>query len=127
MVKSYSISPVAKTFNLRIEVSELSFVRIAPWLLYVYCASRKQAWFLRFFKVSIDYLFGNLVSGKETIALERKSEKSLEFWTQKSARTLSYLQDLWRKEVFRKLDHLIHINGSVTLSGLKTKNRRTLQ
>lgn len=74
----------------------------------------------------ITYLV-TLCQEKETIVLERKSEKSLEFWTPKSARTLSYLQDLWRKEVFRKLDHLIHVSESVTLSGLKTKNRRTLQ
>lgn len=45
------------------------------------------ALFVPFLEVSIDNLFDNLDSGK-IIILEKKSGKRLEFWVQKSARTL---------------------------------------
>ena len=44
-----------------------------------------------FFKVSIDHLFGNLESRKRNYCYGKKSEKSLEFWIQKSVRTLCEL------------------------------------
>ena len=64
LVKSYSISPVRLQ---RIVVKAL---------------------FLRFCKVSIDHLFDNLESGKKTCCFG----KSLEFWIQKSVRTLIILE-----------------------------------
>ena len=63
------------TFNLRIEVSELSFVRIAPWSIKNRLGSSVSSRSLL-----ITYLV-TLCQEKETIVLERKSEKSLEFWT----------------------------------------------
>ena len=41
-----------------------------------------------FFKVSIDHLFDNLESEKRNNCFGKKSAKSLEFWIQKSVRTL---------------------------------------
>ena len=64
LVKSYSISPVRLQ---RIVVKAL---------------------FLRFCKVSIDHLFDNLESGKKIYCFG----KSLEFWIQKSVRTLIILE-----------------------------------
>ena len=64
LVKSYSISPVRLQ---RIVVKAL---------------------FLRFCKVSIDHLFDNLESGKKNYCFG----KSLEFWIQKSVRTLIVLE-----------------------------------
>ena len=64
LVKSYSISPVRLQ---RIVVKAL---------------------FLRFCKVSIDHLFDNLESGKKICCFG----KSLEFWIQKSVRTLIILE-----------------------------------
>ena len=56
-------------------------------------SSNFQTWkkFLRFFKVSIDHLFGNLESRKRNYCYGKKSGKSLEFWIQKSVRTLCEL------------------------------------
>ena len=45
-----------------------------------------------FFKVSINHLFDNLESGKRNYCLEKKHEKSLEFWIQESVRALSEWQ-----------------------------------
>ena len=52
--------------------------------------SNFQTWkkLLRFFKVCIDHLFGNLESRKRNYCYGKKSGESLEFWIQKSLRTL---------------------------------------
>ena len=52
-----------------------------------------QTWknFLRFLKVCIDHLFGNLESREWNYCYGKKCEKSLEFWIQKSLRTLCEL------------------------------------
>ena len=48
----------------------------------------KKSLVLAFFKVSIDYLFGNLESEKiNKLLFWEKSGKSLEFWIQKSVPT----------------------------------------
>ena len=44
-----------------------------------------------FFKVCIDHLFGNLESRKRNYCYGKKSGESLEFWIQKSLRTLCEL------------------------------------
>ena len=46
------------------------------------------ALFVPFSEVSIDNLFDNLESGKRNYYFGKKSGKRLEFWIQKSARTL---------------------------------------
>ena len=51
----------------------------------------EKALFLRFFKASIDHLFDNLESGKRNYCFGKKSGKSLEFWIQKSVRTMYWV------------------------------------
>ena len=57
-------------------------------LHHVYCTfavHHEKSLVLAFFKVSIDYLFGNLESEKiNKLLFWEKSGKSLEFWIQKS-------------------------------------------
>ena len=48
-----------------------------------------------FFKVSVDHLSGNLESGKVNYCLGKKAGKSLEFWIQKSVRTVTIIGLLW--------------------------------
>ena len=62
-------------------LSEISCLRLQ---------SMKKALLLPFFfKVSINHIFDNLESGKRNYCLEKKHEKSLEFWIQESVRALS--------------------------------------
>ena len=68
MVKSYSILPVAKTFNQRMRKFRTLLSLHAPWLLYVCFASWKKPGSV-LFKVS----FYNLESGKRNIILLEKS------------------------------------------------------
>ena len=56
------------------------------------CRVWKRLCCFLFFKVSINHLFDNLESGKRNYCLEKKHEKSLEFWIQESVRALSEWQ-----------------------------------
>ena len=48
----------------------------------------EMLFFLHFIKVSIDHLFDNLEYGKRNYCFGKSLEKGLEFWIQKSVRTL---------------------------------------
>ena len=65
---------------------------------YVCSASWKKlcSWiFLKKWKVCIDHLFNNLESGKINYCFGKKCGKSLEFWIQKSVRTMCNRSDLF--------------------------------
>ena len=51
-------------------------------------AAHHEKSFVPFFKVSIDHLFDDLELGKRNYCFEKRSGKSLEFWIQKSVRSL---------------------------------------
>ena len=58
----------------------------------LYVCIVKTSFVPAFFKVCINHLFDNLECGKRIIVLGKKSRKSLEFWIQKSVRTLSIVK-----------------------------------
>ena len=61
-------------------------------LVHTFSLHREKSLFLRFLRsVLITYLI-TLSLEKEIIVLEKKSRKSLEFWIQKSVRTLSIVK-----------------------------------
>ena len=70
----------------------LCFRQISFNLDRAFAVHRKESFVPALLKVYIDNLFDNLESGKKIIALEKKSGKSLEFWIQKSIRTLNSIQ-----------------------------------
>ena len=53
---------------------------------FIFAAHHKERYVPRSFKVAIDQLFDNLESGKKNLSIVL--EKSLEFWIQRSVRTL---------------------------------------
>ena len=77
MVKSYSIWSVAKTFNYRMKIFRTLLCQLHRG--YCTCAvHHEQSLVSALFKVSVGHLFYDLEYGK-----------SLEFWIQKSVRTLT--------------------------------------
>ena len=60
------------------EVSEISYVRLARWLLYV-CLYREKAWFLYFSRSLLISYSITLSLEKEIIVLEKSLEKVLNF------------------------------------------------
>ena len=54
----------------------------------MFAAHHENSFFPFFFKVSIDHLFDDLELGKRNYCFEKRSGKSLEFWIQKSVRSL---------------------------------------
>ena len=74
-------------------MSEMFFVLVKSYSISLVRLQRimEKALFLRFFKASIDHLFDNLESGKRNYCFGKKSGKSLEFWIQKSVRTMYWV------------------------------------
>ena len=62
------------------------FGQIVFNLARTFAAHHKESYVPRSFKVAIDQLFDNLESGKKNLSIVL--EKSLEFWNQRSVRTL---------------------------------------
>ena len=62
------------------------FGQIVFNLARTFAAHHKERYVPRSFKVAIDQLFDNLESGKKNLGIVL--EKSLEFWNQRSVRTL---------------------------------------
>ena len=76
--------------------------------------------FPAFFKVRISHQFGTWSLEKEIIVLEKKSQKSLEFWIQKSVRTLSIAEMAsncfcwWQGKAFMSVSVLWQVISSTT-------------
>ena len=69
-----------------LQVNFFRFGQIVFNLARTFAAHHKESYVPRSFKVAIDQLFDNLESGKNNLSIVL--EKSLEFWIQRSVRTL---------------------------------------